>query len=293
MITVVGSVNMDLVVQTNQFPQLGETVLGEHFSTTPGGKGANQAVAIARLGGQVQMIASVGTDQFGKQLMSNLQANGVDVAGVIQQDNVTTGVAHILLSDGDNRIIVVPGANYQLQVEHINQMKELLRKSSLVMLQLEIPIPTILHTLQLCKEMNIPVLLNPAPAGGFQQQFLPYITYLTPNETECEQIFGNSVHEALENHPNQVIATLGSKGAQFFTGEQHVEIASYKTTVVDTTGAGDTFNGAFAYAIVEGYPIEEAVRFANAAASLSVEKLGAQAGMPSLEEVLERLGNEK
>ncbi|WP_203245862.1 ribokinase [Sporosarcina beigongshangi] len=293
MITVIGSINMDLVVQTDDFPKQGETVLGQLYKTVPGGKGANQAVAAARLGGQVQMVASVGNDSFGEELLENLRANAIDISAVRQSSEVASGIANILLSEGDNRIIVVPGANFELTSSYIDEMQENIRKSKLVILQLEIPIPTILYTLELCSTLNIPVLLNPAPAGGYDKEFMRYTTYLTPNETECEQIFGMDMEAALESHPNKLIVTLGSAGARYYDGEQHIIVEGFKTEVVDTTGAGDTFNGAFAYAIVEGYALREAVQFANAAASLSVEKFGAQGGMPTRAEVEARLGSDR
>ncbi len=291
MITVIGSINMDLVVQTENFPRQGETTLGESFTTVPGGKGANQAVAAARLGGHVQMIANVGNDGFGEELIENLKANTVNVEGIRTISGTASGIANILLSEGDNRIIVVSGANFEMSPAHVNDMKEKIAKSRLVVLQLEIPIPTIEYILQLCAEMDIPVLLNPAPAGGFREQFMRNVAYLTPNETECEQIFGTDMETALEKYPNRLIVTLGDAGARFFDGKQHVIVKGFKTDAIDTTGAGDTFNGALAYAIVEGYDLQKAVRFANAAGSLSVEKFGAQGGMPPLAEVQKRLQN--
>ncbi len=291
MITVVGSINMDLVVQTDDFPKLGETVLGTLYKTAPGGKGANQAVAAARLGGQVEMIGCVGSDSFGIELITNLEANKIDVSGVKVSAESASGIANILISDGDNRIIVVPGANHDLAPTVIDDMRGTIQNSSLVMMQLEIPIPTILRTLEMCKELGVPVLLNPAPAGGFKAEFMPYVSYLTPNETECQQLFGDNLEQALELYPNKLIVTLGSDGARYYDGEKHVFVAGYATTVVDTTGAGDTFNGAFAYAIVNDYSIEKAVQFANVAASLSVEKLGAQGGMPTVAAVNQRLGS--
>ncbi|MCZ2260664.1 ribokinase [Sporosarcina sp. G11-34] len=293
MITIVGSVNMDLVVQTADFPKQGETTMGELFTTVPGGKGANQAVAAARLGGDVHIVANVGDDLFGKELVENLRANSVNSEGVSVSEGAASGIANILLSDGDNRIIVVPGANYQLTATEIDLMTKKIEKSDLVVLQLEIPIPTIKHTLELCAELDVPVLMNPAPAGGFQKEFLQYVKYLTPNETECEQIFGTDMETALENHPNQLIVTLGSAGARFYDGEKHVIVEGFKTEVVDTTGAGDTFNGALAYALVEGFGLGEAVKFGNAAGSLAVEEFGAQGGMPSREDVERRLGGER
>ena len=264
-------------------------MLGQLFTTVPGGKGANQAVAAARLGSNVQMVASVGNDSFGKELVGNLAFNAVNTSGVILSEGTATGIANILLSDGDNRIIVVPGANHALTQEHIEKMNETIRQSKFVMMQLEIPIPTIEYALKNCSQMNIPVLLNPAPAGGFKKEFMDYIAYLTPNETECEVIFGIDMEAVLEKYPNKLIVTLGSEGARYFDGEKHVIVEGFKTDVVDTTGAGDTFNGALAHALAQGLDLESAVQYANAAASLSVEKFGAQGGMPAHDDVKKRL----
>lgn len=284
---------MDLVVQTDNFPKLGETVLGTLYSTVPGGKGANQAVAAARLGDNVNMIACIGNDGFGTELIENLKVNNVKVGGVKVSTTSASGIANILISDGDNRIIVVPGANYELEAIDLDALKEMIQQSSIVIMQLEIPIPTIRHALVICEELSVPVLLNPAPAAGFEAAFMSQLAYLTPNETECEQLFGADLDAALELNPNKLIVTLGSEGARYYDGCQHVFVKGYSTTVVDTTGAGDTFNGAFAYAIVNGYEMKNAVQFANAAASLSVEKFGAQGGMPTLDAVNERLGCER
>ncbi len=288
MITVIGSINMDIVVKTDIFPKQGETVLGNLFTTIPGGKGANQAVAAARLGSPVQMIGAVGEDSFGKELYSNLKNENIDVDAIAKTTN-STGIANILLHDNDNRIIVVPGANFDVTKEVVDANLERIKKSSIVMMQLEIPVETIEYVLDLCQQLNIPVLLNPAPAGNFKKEWIEKVTYLTPNETECEYLFGADVEAILSKYPNKMIVTLGGDGAAFHNGEKFVKITGYKTTPVDTTGAGDTFNGAFAHAIISGYSIDKAVQFANIAASLSVEKFGAQGGMPSNEAVLARM----
>ncbi|MER2000130.1 MAG: ribokinase [Lysinibacillus sp.] len=292
MITVVGSINMDIVVQMDVFPKKGETILGQLFTTIPGGKGANQAVAAARLGSNVQMVGALGEDSFGTELRANLNEENINTRYVATTD-VSTGIANILLHDSDNRIVVVPGANFEVTPAVVDAAKEQLEKSKLVVMQMEIPVETIDYTLKLCKELNVPVLFNPAPAANFNIDWMPYITYLTPNETECELLFGDKVDEILENYPNKLIVTLGENGARYYDGKQHVHIEGYKTTAVDTTGAGDTFNGAFAYAITTGQSITEAVYFANIAGSLSVEKFGAQGGMPKLEEVMARKGEAK
>ena len=289
MITVVGSINMDLVVRTNRFPKQGETALGDLYTTVPGGKGANQAVAAARLGSEVHMIGAVGTDAFGDELLAGLKAESIQVNNVKRVEG-TSGIANILLSEGDNRIIVVPGANHQLTAVEMKAFESQLANSQMVIMQLEIPIPVIQRTLEICHQHGVPTILNPAPATGFTDEFLSYATYLTPNETEAEEMFGQDWEAALEQYPNRLVVTIGQKGARYFDGSRHVTVEGFATEAVDTTGAGDTFNGALGVALAESMPFEEAVRFANAAASLSVEKFGAQGGMPKRQEVLARLG---
>lgn len=279
---------MDIAIQTDIFPKQGETVLGNLFTTIPGGKGANQAVAAARLGSNVQMIGAVGQDAFGNELYMNLKNENVHVGG-IQKTNNSTGIANILLHNNDNRIIVVPGANFDVDQKMIDDNMELIQQSSLVMLQLEIPVETIDYVLKVCEDLAIPVLLNPAPAANFKNEWIDKVTYLTPNETECEVMFGEDYETVLKQYPNKIIVTLGGEGAAYFDGNQIIKVSGYKTKAVDTTGAGDTFNGAFAHAIIDGKSMEEAVQFANVTASLSVEKFGAQGGMPRIEEVLMRL----
>ncbi|KZE38642.1 ribokinase [Bhargavaea cecembensis] len=292
MITVVGSINMDLVVGAERFPKQGETVLGNLHTTVPGGKGANQAVAAVRLGSKVGMIGAVGTDPFGDELAANLENEGIDVSGVKRVEG-PSGIANILLSEGDNRIIVVPGANHELAPEDIDKGESIIASSDLVVLQLEIPIPAVLRTLEIARRNRIPVILNPAPADGFIDEFLQYEPILTPNESEAAIIFGENWERALEAHPNRLIVTLGRDGARYYDGKQHVRVPGIRVKAVDTTGAGDTFNGALAVALAEKMPLEDAIRFANAAASLSVEQFGAQGGMPKRGETLKRLQKAK
>lgn len=292
MITVVGSINMDLVVRTDRFPKQGETVLGDLYTTVPGGKGANQAVAAARLGAKVEIIGAVGTDAFGNELLGGLAAESIDVNSVKRVPG-TSGIANILLSEGDNRIIVVPGANHAIEVHEVAAFESTLAASEIVIVQLELPVPVVLKTLEICSMHNVPTILNPAPADAYTGELLAHATYLTPNETEAEEIFGTDWEQALEHYPNRLIVTLGKKGARYFDGHQHITVEGFKTEAIDTTGAGDTFNGALAVALTENMPFAEALRFANAAASLSVEKFGAQGGMPAREEVLERMGDDQ
>ena len=288
MITVVGSINMDLVVGTERFPKQGETVLGNLYTTVPGGKGANQAVAAARLGGKVGMIGAVGTDPFGDDLASNLKNEGINTGGIKRVEGLS-GIANILLSEGDNRIIVVPGANHELKPQDIDKCKPAIESSDLVVLQLEIPVPAVLRTLEIARRNRVPVILNPAPADGFRDEFLDYEPILTPNESEAAMMFGENWEQALEAHPNRLIVTLGKEGARYHDGERHVRVPGIQVNAVDTTGAGDTFNGALAVALAENMLMPDAIRFANAAASLSVEKFGAQGGMPARGETMERL----
>lgn len=289
MITVIGSMNMDLVVDTSRVPENGETILGNSFYTFPGGKGANQAVAAARLGGDVHMIACVGNDGFGTELVQNLHEEGVDTADVSFSSEKSTGIANIILSEKDNRIIVVPGANYELTPQMIEGLRDIIKMSNVVVMQLEILPETVKAVLKFCDELTIPVVLDPAPAKYFDVDMISSIRYITPNQYECEQLFGVELDEALEMYPNQLIVTLGKDGVRYFDGEKHIHVEAIQTNAVDTTGAGDTFNGALAYAISHQYTLYDAVKFANAASSISVEKLGAQSGMPTKEEVEARL----
>lgn len=289
MITVTGSMNMDLLVTTERIPEKGETGFGTTFQTSPGGKGANQAVAAARLGSDVQMIGCVGDDAFGSELVDGLEHAKVDVSNVAVADEAATGVANVIVSEADNRIIMVPGANYALRPSMISSLHDVIRKSSLVLLQLEIMPETVDAIITFCKTHHIPVLLNPAPATHFDRGWMDGITMLTPNEQECQYIFGTDTKRALEQYPNQVIVTLGNDGAVYFDGERHVHIPGIQADVVDTTGAGDAFNGALAYAVASECSVEKEVLFANAAGSLAVEEAGAQMGMPNLEAVRKRL----
>lgn len=288
MITVIGSLNMDLVIQMADFPQQGETVLGQQFQTSPGGKGANQAIAAARLGSSVTMIGCVGDDRFGHTLRTVLKQEHIDTTSLLTTPE-STGIANILVHQNDNRIIVVPGANYKLKPTHLDAVKDVITQSQMVILQLEIPMETTAHAIKLCKEANVPVLLNPAPAANFDMRWMDDITYLTPNEVECAQLFGNDFDQTLEKYPNKLIITLGRDGARYFDGEYPIHVPGYMTKAVDTTGAGDTFNGALAYALVEGQSLDEAVYFANIAASLAVEQVSAQGGMPTLSKVYARM----
>jgi ribokinase len=282
-ITVVGSINMDMVTITKKVPVQGETTFGERFETIPGGKGANQAVAAARLGGNVQFIGRVGADAFGEQLQQVLKQEGISVTNVEPVTHSSSGVATILVSDNDNRIIVIPGANEQVTPKYVEEHKEQLLKSDLVLLQFEIPLETVRYCLNLCHEAGIPIILNPAPARTLDKESWSKALYITPNETEEKELrLGENLEIA-----QKLIVTMGDKGAKFIENGVTHTIPSFRVEPVDTTGAGDTFNGALAVAISEKMPLYKAVEFANAAAALSVQRFGAQGGMPTREELEE------
>ncbi len=285
-IVVVGSSSIDLVVTSSKRPGAGETVLGESFKTVPGGKGANQAVAAARLGAEVTMIGRVGDDNFGQVILSNLKHNHVSTAYVEPVTHMESGTAHIILAEGDNSIVVVKAANNEVTPAYIDKSVSAFEGAAMVMIQQEIPVETVMHVSQVCRKLGIPLLLNPAPARPLEEEIIENAAYITPNEHEATILFpGLSVSEALRKYPNKLFVTEGSRGVRYFDGSEEVLVPSYKVEVVDTTGAGDTFNAAFAVALAEGKPIFDSVRFANRAASLSVTKFGAQGGMPQRVEV--------
>lgn len=287
-VVVVGSISMDLVVTSTVRPGAGETVLGESFVTVPGGKGANQAVAAARLGADVRMVGCVGDDHYGKQLLDNLKQNGVSVDYVKPVTEADTGTAHIVLAEGDNSIVVVKGANDCVTPEYVEGALAALKEADIVLIQQEIPFETIEYVSDVCSSFGIPLLLNPAPAHFISQKIIDEATFITPNEHEAELLFPNmSLEDVLKQNATKVLITEGSKGVRYHNGKEEVLVPTFKVEAVDTTGAGDTFNGAFAVAVAEGKNIADSLRFANRAASLSVTKFGAQGGMPTRQEVEE------
>lgn len=289
-ICVIGSSSIDLVVTSSRRPGAGETVLGQSFKTVPGGKGANQAVAAARLGAEVVMIGRVGDDSFGTDILENFKANHVNTSYVKPVTHCESGTAHIILAEGDNSIVVVEAANREVTPAYVDDVAEAIRHADIVLIQQEIPEETVIHVSQLCAEYQTPLLLNPAPAREVPQEVIDNASYITPNEHEAEILFkGMKPAEALRQYPNKLFITEGSKGVRYFDGNEEVLVPTYKVEAVDTTGAGDTFNAAFAVALAEGKSIQDSVRFANRAASLSVTKFGAQGGMPTRNEVEESL----
>ncbi|AEV20936.1 ribokinase [Geobacillus sp. G4] len=289
-ITVIGSINMDLVTVAARFPNQGETILGERFLTTPGGKGANQAVAAARLGANIRMIGAVGDDAFGQELIRSLQNEGISVDYVKPVTHGSTGIASITISERDNRIIVVPGANHALTPEDLDSCESVIAESDVCLLQLEIPLPVVERAVSIAHRHGVRVIVNPAPAQPLPPSVLEQASFLTPNEHERTILFDKMDEEAFAD---KLIVTEGAKGVRIWQDGQERLIPSFQVPVVDTTGAGDTFNGALAVALAEGKPLDEACRFANAAAALSVTKLGAQAGMPRRQEVESFLSRQK
>ncbi|MFD1953647.1 ribokinase [Paenibacillus thailandensis] len=285
-IVVIGSASIDLVVTASKRPGAGETVLGESFKAVPGGKGANQAVAASRLGAEVTMVGRVGDDLYGEQILNNFKSNGVSIDYVEPVTHMESGTAHIVLAEGDNSIVFVQAANNEVTPGYIDRSIKAFEGADMAIIQQEIPEQSVVHASRVCKKLGIPLLLNPAPARPLAEEVIENAAYITPNEHEAKVLFPDiGVSEALRKYPNKLFVTEGSRGVRYFDGEQEVLVPSYKVDVVDTTGAGDTFNAAFAVALAEGKPIADSVRFANRAASLSVTKFGAQGGMPKRREV--------
>ncbi|PNY84290.1 ribokinase [Staphylococcus agnetis] len=284
-IYVIGSVSIDLVVSTRVVPKKGETALGESFFRTTGGKGANQAVAAARLGENVHMIGRIGDDDFGQEIVENFERNQVDVTHLNIVPHMATGTAHITLADNDNSIIVVPSANNEVTFRNIKDQLAQLEEGDIVLLQQEIPADTVARVLAYCKQHGVVSILNPAPYRDIDEVVIDNADYLTPNETESAALFKEDLDEALERYPNKLIVTIGDKGARYFNGENHVTVKGFKRDVKDTTGAGDTFNGALAVGLQKGFALDKAIELANLAASYSVTGMGAQGGMPTWQDI--------
>ncbi|MEX6356689.1 ribokinase [Staphylococcus cohnii] len=283
-IIVIGSASIDLVVKTDILPNVGETVMGESFFTNPGGKGANQAVAAARLSDHVYMIGAVGDDDNGQQILSNLNNNNVNTAYMDVIENEASGTAHITLFDDDNRIIVVPAANNYVTPDKVIPKLDFFEAGDIIVMQHEIPEETIKEVVDYAQKHKMRVMLNPAPFHSLDKEIIEKVNWLTPNESESELLCEHKVDQALMMYPKKLIVTKGASGALFYSDSQQL-VKGYKKQVVDTTGAGDTFNGALAVALIENKSLEEAVNFANLAASFSVTGLGAQGAMPYRKEL--------
>lgn len=295
-VVVVGSLNMDLVMEVQRIPKIGETIKGEKMSYLIGGKGSNQAVSACRLGSKVSMIGCVGQDEFGDKMLNHLKEEGINIEGIKRKKDTFTGIATIFVTENDNSIVVIPGANDFCDKELIDKNIETIKSADILITQLEIPIETVSYALKVAKENGVKTILNPAPASEISKEILSNVDFITPNETEFEIISGKTFKNGNElekemiewqsiNSSTRLIVTRGKDGSSYVDGYEVQTIKTIKVDVKDTTGAGDTFNGALAYGLINEISVREAVNFAGTAASLSVTKLGAQAGMPRFEEV--------
>ena len=294
-ICLIGSLNMDLVVNVDTMPKPGQTIIGSNFKEVPGGKGANQAVAMARLNGNVSMIGKVGEDGFGQTLINSLKNDKVDTT-YIQTSKGATGVALITVDkNAQNSIVVSPGANFEVKEDDIDNNIEAIKNSDIVVLQLETPLNTIKYALNKAKELNKYTILNPAPAVKLDDEIIKNVDLLTPNETELEIISGVSIETEediqkaaqimIEKGVKELIVTLGSKGSLYINKEKSMFKKAYKVEAVDTTAAGDSYTGALAVALSQDKNIEDAMDFASKVGALSVLKEGAQSSLPTLEDV--------
>lgn len=294
-ICVIGSLNMDLVVNVDTMPKPGQTIIGSNFKEVPGGKGANQAVAMARLNGNVSMIGKGGEDGFGQTLINSLKNDKVDTT-YIQTSKGATGVALITVDkNAQNSIVVSPGANFEVKEDDIDNNIEAIKNSDIVVLQLETPLNTIKYALNKAKELNKYTILNPAPAVKLDDEIIKNVDLLTPNETELEIISGVSIETEediqkaaqimIEKGVKELIVTLGSKGSLYINKEKSMFKKAYKVEAVDTTAAGDSYTGALAVALSQDKNIEDAMDFASKVGALSVLKEGAQSSLPTLENV--------
>jgi len=290
-IVVFGSINMDLVARTPRLPAPGETLTGYSFTTVPGGKGANQAVACARLGVPTRMVGRVGGDVFGDALLENLKSNAVDPSYVVRDEEVASGVALIAVDDlAENNIIVIPGANGRVGPDDLDRLRRALKDASILLLQLEIPLEMVIAAARMAHELGVTVILDPAPAQQLPDALYPWVDILTPNQTEAGVLAGFSVADLgstsqaarvlLGRGVQRVIIKLGEQGAYVATATSSQHHPAIPVVAIDTVAAGDAFNGALAAALIEGVSFDEAVQWGLAGGALAVTKAGAQAAMP-------------
>ncbi|WP_026888512.1 ribokinase [Clostridium beijerinckii] len=295
---VIGSLNMDLVTTVENFPIAGQTVVGKEFNTFPGGKGANQAIALGRLGSDVLMVGKIGEDIYGRKYLEVLKNNNVNYDGVSIEKGMSSGVAVIQVSNnGENNIIVVPGANAEVDIKYIESQWSLIEKADIFLFQLEIPLETVIGTMKKLKKQGKTVILDPAPAVHLPDEIFKYVDYLTPNETELETLIGRKINneedlvEASQILFNKgvkvIVAKLGSDGAAIIKEDKCIRVSGFIVDAVDTTAAGDSFNAGFAFALAKEKELKECVRFGNAVGAISTTALGAQEAMPTFERVEE------
>ncbi len=295
-ITVVGSFSMDLTVTMSQFPKEGQTIIGKKMLKNPGGKGANQCIACARLGGDTEMIGMLGEDENGKIIRDLFINEGVEISHVLTTDKEPTTIALIEIDEsGQNKIVVVPAANFVYSIEDLRAVKEVIAQTEIVVAQLEMRLDVVEELAKMCEELHVPMILNPAPAVQLSDDLLKRVTYLTPNETELSVIANHPVNNLeeikqaaqllLDRGVKHVIATLGDKGALLADASGMKVIEGYSVQAIDTVAAGDSFNGALAKALVDGMSLEESIRLANAVGALTVTRQGAVPSLPTREEV--------
>ena len=292
-IVIVGSSNTDMVVRTEHLPLRGETVLGEKFIMTAGGKGANQAVAAARLGAEVTFVARLGRDMFSDTALAGLQAEGINTAYIVRDDEEVSGVALIVVDkNAENIIAVAPGANGRLSPADVVAAEPAIEAADCVLLQLEIPLEAVRAAIELAQRHKVRVILNPAPAKELSDDLLRRVDVLTPNENEAAKLAGVDLDPARDaltvlaaRGLSSIIMTCGARGCAVLVDTERDHVPGFHVEAVDTTGAGDGFNGALAVALARGLKMIDAVRYANAAAALAVTRFGAQTSMPTDEEV--------
>jgi len=298
-IVVLGSLNMDLVVRTPRLPVPGETIIGGPFQTFPGGKGANQAVAIARLGAPVFMIGRVGSDAFGDELIAAAARDGVDTRGIARDPQAATGVALITVeASGQNTIVLASGANYQLTPQHVEAYASFIQEASLLVAQLETPLDTVQTAARLARQAGVPVLLNPAPAQPLPPDLLRDVDLLAPNQSELALLAGEgSIESAAQSLIDQgvstALVTLGDQGVFVLSREGQTYLPAFPVAAIDAVAAGDAFIGAFAVALSEGKSVFEAARWGNAAGAIAVTRHGAQPSLPARAELLAMLEGRK
>jgi ribokinase len=296
-ISVLGIFVADISFSGPKIPAVGETILGNKYNVGPGGKGCNQAVAIARLGGKVNFISKIGKDAYGKLALETLKKNNINTENIIQDEKLQTGVAGILVDkqSGKNAINVIVGAPNSLKISEMNSQINLIKSSKIFLTQLEIPKDVTLHCLKTAKENGCLTILNPAPASEISKEFYNYIDYFTPNETEAEFYTGIKITNEKEAKQaadklinlgiKKIIITLGEKGLFYSDGQEEIHLKASSVKAIDTTGAGDAFNGALAFSLSKGKPIKACLELANKAAGLSTTKLGAGDAMPFIKDI--------
>lgn len=274
-ITVVGSLNVDYMIQNDHLPMPGETLFADTFQRMPGGKGMNQAVCCADLGNQVHMIGCVGKDDQGRFLLDQLHKRQIDTSGIYQVD-APTGCAFVATSPKDNSIMVVKGANNHVCIQQLQEQEQQLFMSDMIIAQFEIPMETVFYLIDFCYRHQKPLLINPAPVHALSKEYMKKITYLTPNEKEFAFLYSDDMETIMKEYPNKLIMTAGGNGVYAHDGKALLHILAEAVQVVDTTGAGDAFNGAFASAIVHGLDFGEALVYANHIAACAIQHFGAQ-----------------